>query len=87
MKPKKISKKLTLNKSTVAVLNGNEGKKVKGGTAMTTVQKPCDCNTKTDCEDTNGPCTEYPLCGWKSQYFSECLTDCTCPTWPLCCGC
>ena len=31
MKSKKLSKRLTLNKSTVAVLNGNEEKKVKGG--------------------------------------------------------
>ncbi len=31
MKPKKFSKKLTLNKKTVAHLNGNEMTKVKGG--------------------------------------------------------
>ena len=31
MKQSKFSKKLTLNKITVAVLNGNEEKKVKGG--------------------------------------------------------
>ena len=31
MKPKTLSKKLTLNKSTVADLNGNEMIKVKGG--------------------------------------------------------
>lgn len=31
MKSKKFSKKLALNKSTIADLNGNELKKVKGG--------------------------------------------------------
>ena len=79
MKQKKISKKLTLNKSIVAVLNGNEGKKVKGGAGggMTTVQKPCDCNTKTDCQQTNGPCT-VGSCACPSQYISDC-------TAPLCC--
>ena len=36
MKPKTLSKKLTLNKSTVADLNGDEMIKVKGG-AYTTI--------------------------------------------------
>ena len=91
MKPKKISKKLTLNKSTVAVLNGNEGKKVKGGVGgMTTVQKPCDCDTKTDCQGTNGPCSDASNCpcqsylqctetydGWASCVLT-CKLSCDC---------
>ena len=56
MKSKKLSKKLSLNKKTVAHLNGNEMTKVKGGCAPTvtpsTVYKPTnpevictwDCN-------------------------------------------
>jgi hypothetical protein len=84
MKQKKISKKLTLNKSTVAVLNGNEGKKVKGGVGgMTTVQKPCDCDTETDCQNTNGPCSQWSFCDCTSQYLSECATGCR--TDPYCC--
>jgi hypothetical protein len=86
MKPKKISKKLTLNKSTVAVLNGNEGKKVKGGAGytypMTTVHQPCDCNTLADCQpcvgNTNGPCTEQSICDCQTLVLSDC-TD------PYCC--
>ena len=35
MKPKKLSKTLTLNKKTIAYLNGKELKKIKGGCDLT----------------------------------------------------
>jgi len=55
MKPKKLSKKLTLNKSTVANL---EMKKVKGGICMNTnVQSNCHIHTKSAC-----PCPETLDC-------------------------
>ena len=41
MKIKKFSKKLILNKSTVADLNGNELKKVKGGCYKTDGRSGC----------------------------------------------
>jgi hypothetical protein len=46
MKPKKLSKKLTLNKSTVVDLNGNELKKVKGGICKDT-NRPSNCHIHT----------------------------------------
>ena len=67
MKTKKFSKKLTLNKSTVADLKGNDLKQVMGGVAgsvVTTVYLPCDCNTETDCQGSfEGNCvTQIVFC-------------------------
>lgn len=46
MKPKKINEKLTLNKKTIARLNGMEMDNLKGGaTTVTIVVSACLCDT------------------------------------------
>ncbi len=49
MKPKKLSKKLSLNRKTIANLTGNVMTNVKGGGTITTVSL---CETKCTCIDT-----------------------------------
>lgn len=46
MKTKKLTKKLALNKSTVAHLNNSEKKSIKGGCAYTYISA---CDTRTEC--------------------------------------
>ena len=60
MKSKKLSKKLTLNKKTVAHLNGNEMTKVKGGCAPTVTPSSVYWYTKP-----NLPCDTELDCTWE----------------------
>ena len=47
MKPKYVSKKLTLNKKTITNLNGSEMKDVYGGCYPTHVNSGCPIHTQT----------------------------------------
>ncbi len=64
MKPKELSKKLILNKITVADLSGNEMTKVKGG---------CGPSDPRSCA-TNISCTCVQQC-FKSIPYTNCDTD------------
>ena len=60
MKTKKFNKKLVLNKSTVAHLDGGRMSEIKGGSAFCTmVRTECGCATTGDeiCNFTCGGCT------------------------------
>lgn len=69
MKTKKLNKKLVLNKTTVADLEGRDMNRVRGGTnsvivctptqrCNTSLADPCDCPTRVpNCNSTNAdPC-------------------------------
>lgn len=57
MRPKNFSKKLTLNKETVANLSGNEMRKAYGG-GNTKPPTMCDCYSEPDCRTKGIPvCT------------------------------
>ena len=73
MKPKKLSKKLVLNKSTIADLKGVEMKELKGGgLSFLTI---CGDSCKPGCSDIY-PCDTVATC--VPTYCDTCTTFCTC---------
>lgn len=79
MKPKKLKKRLSLNKRTIATLRDYEKKFVKGGEPAT-IDTDCgtcvtECGTCDTCDD---PTCATCSCG---TCYATCPTDigCTCP--------
>jgi hypothetical protein len=66
MKPKKLKKKLSLSKETIANLNSEVLRNVRGGVVVVT--DPCPVTGKTDC-DTN--------CIHSECYHYSCAAGCT----------
>ena len=80
MKPKKITGKLVLNKTTIANLTGNEMRGIHGGDAKETVKiSRCFTCVDTDACETNDCETLEPVCPPPpSSFANSCDSICIC---------
>ena len=78
MKPKVFSKKLSLNKKTIAHLNGNDMKEAHGG-----IGKSAEYSNCIDCTVTCGTC--FTDCGTCNTKCGSCDTNQTIDPLGACC--
>lgn len=87
MKPKKLTRKLTLKKRTVANLGGNQMEGVKAG-GLTTLDT-CSVCPICPTDDCTGTCETYPLTTCQTDGCSDigsCRTQFTCTICECWCG-
>lgn len=79
MKPKKFIGRLTLNKKTIANLNGNEMSALKGGQIFPTEERTC-LITCIDCMTDVYSCVDCDTHYLQSCYTWACAWSCPCDT-------